>query len=190
MIRLLTGFLLLGAVQPLLGQTRHEFTELHMGVAVRLVLHAPDTATARRAARAAYDRIAALEDVFSDYRPQSELRRLAGRPGEPISVSADLLAVLQVALRVAAATDGAFDPPPPLSSASGGIRGAPGNSPGPRRSTPPASWSGGVNCCSTPPAPRSSSTTPASAWTWAGSPRASSSARPSTSSGGTAPPPH
>ena len=110
MIRLLTGILLLGALQPLWGQARHEFTELHMGVAVRMVLFAPDTATARRAARAAYDRIAALEDVFSDYRPGSEVRRLETRPGEWVPVTDELLEVLRTALLVAALTNGAFDP--------------------------------------------------------------------------------
>lgn len=110
MIRLLTGFLLLLAPAPSLAQARHEFTELHMGVAVRIVLYAQDTATARHAARTAYDRIAVLEDVFSDYRPQSELRRLEARPGEWVPVSSDLLGVLRTALLVAALTDGAFDP--------------------------------------------------------------------------------
>lgn len=110
MIRLLTGFHLLLAPWPLLAQDRHEFTELHMGLAVRVVLYAPDTATARQAARAAYDRIAHLEDIFSDYRPQSEVRRLESQPGEWVPVSAELLEVLRTAMLIAALTDGAFDP--------------------------------------------------------------------------------
>ena len=46
-----------------------------MGVAVRIELYAPADAAARVAARAAYTRIAELEDVMSDYRPTSELMR-------------------------------------------------------------------------------------------------------------------
>jgi len=110
MIRLLTGFLLLLAPLPSWAQGRHEFTELHMGLAVRMVLHAPDTATARRAARAAYDRIAELEDVFSDYRSESEVRQLEDHPGEWTPASPELLEVLRTALLVAALTNGAFDP--------------------------------------------------------------------------------
>lgn len=110
MIRLLVGFLILVAHGRLDAQARHEFTELHMGVAVRIALYAPDQATARSAARAAFDRIAQLEDIFSDYRSGSELRRLELRAGHWTPVSAELLTVLSLARRVAEASDGAFDP--------------------------------------------------------------------------------
>ena len=103
------GFLLLLAA-PLTAQVRREFTEVHMGMPVRIVLHAPTDSTARAAARAAFRTIAALENVFSDYRAFSELRRLELRAGEWVRVSADLFGVLQTALTVARATDGAFDP--------------------------------------------------------------------------------
>jgi FAD:protein FMN transferase len=94
--------------QPLV---RHEFRELHMGMAVRIVLYAPDERLARDAARAAYDRIAALEDIMSDYRPSSEVRRLTtAAPGRPVHLSAPLCDVLALALDVADASDGAFDP--------------------------------------------------------------------------------
>lgn len=91
---------------------RYEFTELHMGMAVRIVLHAPDQAAARRAAEAGFDRIAALEDVFSDYRSGSELRQLEQRAedGGWTSVSPELLRVLIVARMVAEESRGAFDP--------------------------------------------------------------------------------
>src|SRR5439155_1107425 len=61
-------------------EVRREFAELHMGVAVRIELYAPDDGTARTAARVAYARIAKLEDIMSDYRAESEVRRLAERP--------------------------------------------------------------------------------------------------------------
>jgi FAD:protein FMN transferase len=90
--------------------TRREYVELHMGMAVRVVLYAPDDPTARRAARAAYARIADLEDVMSDYRAESEVRRLAARPGVAVPVSDDLFAVLAHALELWRQSDGAFDP--------------------------------------------------------------------------------
>ena len=64
------------------AQVRHEFSELHMGVEVRMVVFAPDTARARSAARAAFVRVAELEEIMSDYRPKSELRRLEQQAGE------------------------------------------------------------------------------------------------------------
>jgi thiamine biosynthesis lipoprotein len=81
-----------------------------MGVQARLVLYAPGEAAARTAAGAAFDRLAALEDVMSDYRPTSELMRLCAQPpGTPVPVSDDLFAVLARAQELARLSDGAFD---------------------------------------------------------------------------------
>jgi thiamine biosynthesis lipoprotein len=95
---------------PVQAQERHEFTEVHMGMPVRIVLYAADTETARAAARAAYTRIAELERYLSDYRPDSELGRLQRRPGEWISLTSELFTVLETALQVARASHGSFDP--------------------------------------------------------------------------------
>jgi thiamine biosynthesis lipoprotein len=89
---------------------RREYAELHMGVATRLVLYARDDADARAAARAAFDRIAALEDNMSDWRPASESRRLERRPGAWVPVSRELYAVLARAVEIARESGGAFDP--------------------------------------------------------------------------------
>src|SRR3989440_1207789 len=89
---------------------RREFVELHMGVAVRIELYAPDDAAARVTARAAYARVAELEDIMRDYRPESEVRRLAERPGTAVPVSEPLFAVVARALELARQSDGAFDP--------------------------------------------------------------------------------
>lgn len=80
-----------------------------MGMAVRAVLYAVDADHARLAARAAFDRIAELEDIMSDYRPESEVRRLERRPGEWVVVSEELFHVLTRAVEIAEATGGAFD---------------------------------------------------------------------------------
>ena len=91
-------------------EVRREYAELHMGVAVRLVLYAPNDSAARAAARAAYDMIAKLEDIMSDYRSQSEVRRLTENPGAAVPVSEDLFAVLSRALDLSRRSNGAFDP--------------------------------------------------------------------------------
>jgi FAD:protein FMN transferase len=93
-----------------LEQVAHEFAEVHMGMRVRIVLHATDDATARAAARAAYRCIAGLEARLSDYRADSELRRLDARAGAWVPVSQPLFDVLARALDIARATGGAFDP--------------------------------------------------------------------------------
>jgi FAD:protein FMN transferase len=104
--------LALGAAVPASAQSlRLELTEVHLGVPVRLVLHADDSAQGRRAARAAFDRLAALDGALSDYRPDSDLRLLeAAAADTAVPVSADLFAALGLALRLARETDGAFDP--------------------------------------------------------------------------------
>jgi thiamine biosynthesis lipoprotein len=101
---------LVGMTCELAGQTRHEFRELHMGVEVRIVLYVDTGRSAQRAARAAFDRIAQLEDAMSDYRSESEVRRLERHVGAWVRVSDELFTVLERALEVAEATDGAFDP--------------------------------------------------------------------------------
>ena len=105
--------LLLGlCAAPTGAQTpvRHEFTQVHMGVPVRLVLYTADSARAREGAQAAYGVIAALDAALSDYRPDSELRRLEASTRRWSPVSDDLFVVLTRAVEIARATDGAFDP--------------------------------------------------------------------------------
>ncbi len=81
-----------------------------MGVQARIVLYAPDAGTARSAAAAAYDRVAELDQIMSDYRSSSELMLLSRRAGEgPVPVSDDLFRVLATSARLAEQSNGAFD---------------------------------------------------------------------------------
>ncbi len=89
---------------------RYSYVEPHMGTRFRVVLYAPDKATAEKAARAAFARAAALNDVMSDYKAASELMRLCAKAGgEPVKVSDDLFTVLERAQEVAKRSGGAFD---------------------------------------------------------------------------------
>jgi len=89
---------------------RFEYAQLHMGVRTRLVVYAPDEPTAARACTAAFQRVAELEDLLSDYRPTSELRRLCAQSGgPPVRVSAELFFVLRRAQDLARRSRGAFD---------------------------------------------------------------------------------
>jgi FAD:protein FMN transferase len=104
------GFSLLGFVAPGSGQVRHEYTEVHMGMPVRLVLFAPSDSAAQTAARAAFRQIAALDDDLTDYRPGSELEKIESRPREWVAIKPTTFEVLARALAIAQLTGGAFDP--------------------------------------------------------------------------------
>lgn len=88
----------------------HEYRQLHLGGEVRLVLHAPSAALADSGARVAYGVIADLEQVFSDWRPSSEARRITERAHTWRPASAPLFTLTRDALALARASDGAFDP--------------------------------------------------------------------------------
>ena len=89
---------------------RFEGVQPHMGTLVKITVFAADEASAQRALRAGFDRIAALDAVLSDYRADSELSRVTRAPaGTPVPIGADLHAVLRASQALAAATGGAFD---------------------------------------------------------------------------------
>jgi thiamine biosynthesis lipoprotein len=81
-----------------------------MGMEVRLLLHT-DSARADTLAERVFTRIADLEAILSDWRAESELRRLSTHEaGVWVGVSTPVRDVLTLALEVAQATEGAFDP--------------------------------------------------------------------------------
>src|SRR5207253_9832352 len=89
---------------------RYEYAELHLGVQVHLAVFAADESSAQHGCAAAFARIAQLEDIFSDYRPGSELMRLCGAPvATPVPVSRELFEVLDRAQELSDQSDGAFD---------------------------------------------------------------------------------
>src|ERR1700687_1535305 len=76
--------------------SRYTFVEPHMGTHFKIVLYAPDTLTADAAAKAAFGRIAALDAMMSDYRPESELMQLCQKAVQkPVRVSDELFFVLK-----------------------------------------------------------------------------------------------
>ena len=82
-----------------------------MGTEAHVVLYARDPKAAFDAAQAALDEIQRLENVLSDYDPESELMRLcAAEHDEPVPVSRDLYDALSLALDFARRTGGVYDP--------------------------------------------------------------------------------
>ncbi|HVX16089.1 MAG TPA: FAD:protein FMN transferase [Pirellulales bacterium] len=90
---------------------RYAYERVLMGAPVKLVLYAAVAPSANLAADAAYERIAELDRVLSDYKPDSELSRLSDKAGsgQAVAVGPDLWAVLARAQKLAEQTDGAFD---------------------------------------------------------------------------------
>ncbi len=83
-----------------------------MGVPVSIVLYASSEAAAEAAARAAFERVAQLNAIMSDYETDSELSKLSrsSEEGSPeMRVSEDLWKVLTLSRRLARETAGAFD---------------------------------------------------------------------------------
>jgi len=90
---------------------RFEERRLAMGVQARIVLYAPTEGAAQAAFAAAFDRIAHLDAVLSDWKPDSELSRLSDAAGgPPVAVSPDLWTALERSVELARASSGAFDP--------------------------------------------------------------------------------
>ncbi|MCL5099129.1 MAG: FAD:protein FMN transferase [Candidatus Omnitrophica bacterium] len=89
---------------------RFTYAELHMATVFRIVMYAPDQAAADHGAELAFNRIKALDDMMTDYDPQSELMRLCRQPaGTPVQVSSDLFDILAQSKLVSETTGGAFD---------------------------------------------------------------------------------
>jgi len=78
-----------------------------MGSMVRIVAYGKDQDFARAAFRAAFARVAELDGILSDYKPDSELNKLCA--ARSAIVSRDLFRVLAASQKLAAESDGAFD---------------------------------------------------------------------------------
>jgi thiamine biosynthesis lipoprotein len=82
-----------------------------MGTRFTIVCCSGDHDTAKQAAAVAFEVAEGMNRVASDYRPDSELTRLASVPvSQPVVLSPLLFDVLEHSRALAAATNGAFDP--------------------------------------------------------------------------------
>lgn len=83
-----------------------------MGTMFRLsvVAAVEQESAVEEAVSAAFDRLKALNAVYSDYEPNSEINRLTAAAPQPWTASPDLWRLTTRALELAAATEGAFDP--------------------------------------------------------------------------------
>src|SRR5438093_12650870 len=104
---LLLGACILPEPGPL---TRYEFEEPYMGTKVRIIFYATSPTQAARGRAAAFAVMKEVDDLMSDYKPDSELSRLSRASGQgPRPVSQPLFDVLQASIRTAELSEGAFD---------------------------------------------------------------------------------
>src|SRR5688500_206634 len=68
------------------GVERFVYERAEMAVPFRISLYAPDEATAKSAAEAAFDRVAVLNSIFSDYDSDTELSRLSRTSGRGMEI--------------------------------------------------------------------------------------------------------
>lgn len=95
--------------------TRHEFSHLAMGVRVNAVVYASDEHSARESVAAAFAEISRLDQLLSDYRPDSQLSLVNSRAGQGFGlgiteIDPAFAEALRESLVVAERTGGAFDP--------------------------------------------------------------------------------
>lgn len=91
---------------------RYGFSAPGMGTQFTIAIYTTEERfpDAEAAAHAAFDRIAELNAIFSDYEPNSEINRFTASTPKPWPGSTDLLALSTRALELAQTTEGAFDP--------------------------------------------------------------------------------
>ena len=103
--------LVLCVSQAVAEEQRFESSQEQMGVLFNIVLYAEDKVTATKATDAAFARVKQLNDILSDFDPDSELSQLslASPTKAPVVVGDDLWCVLSRAEEVSRRSDGAFD---------------------------------------------------------------------------------
>jgi thiamine biosynthesis lipoprotein len=95
-----------------LGHRLFTFKEPHMGTqfVIKIWAEQDSEEEVTRLSRRAFERAAELNQICSDYLPESEINDLARAPaGKPFPVSKDLYTVIDRARLVSERTDGAFD---------------------------------------------------------------------------------
>lgn len=107
----IVGLLWTGTQALAQQQQRYYFAEAHLGTIVELTLYAPSEDAANDAASSAFAKTKALDRIFSDYKPDSEMMKLCEQSGsgKAVAVSPELFYVLKRSLEVSEQSDGAFD---------------------------------------------------------------------------------
>ena len=93
------------------SQERFTFAEPHLGTIVEITLYASEDTVANDAAKAAFRRVKELDQIFSDYKTDSETMRLceSAGSGRAVKVSPELFHVIRKSIEISEKSEGAFD---------------------------------------------------------------------------------
>jgi thiamine biosynthesis lipoprotein len=81
-----------------------------MGTTWTILLYTPDAASGQTALDAAWDEVDRIDDLLSNYKPESELSRInRGAAEGPVTTDPETFAFLQAAMHHSEISDGAFD---------------------------------------------------------------------------------
>jgi len=106
------SFFLLFSI-PIIGQPlqRFEFEHSQMGTQFKIILYQKDIKSAQSIANQCFNKVDALNLIFSDYHEESEISQLSASAGSPkkIKVSAPFWTILRKSNQYAKKSKGAFD---------------------------------------------------------------------------------
>ena len=88
---------------------RYVFLQRQMGMEFHITVYAPSEQAANDGAAAVYTRVRALNEIFSDYEPESELNILCRQAGHAVPVSPELFEILHASRVLSEKSNGAFD---------------------------------------------------------------------------------
>ncbi len=89
---------------------RHYFSQPHLGTLVQIAFYSNNTELSQNLAEQCFERVKKLNQIFSDYLPDSEVSRLSSKPiNLAHKVSEELFHVIAQAQEISSASNGAFD---------------------------------------------------------------------------------
>lgn len=96
---------------PFAQYKKYSFQQPKMGSLFNIVIYSTDSAAAGNAASETFKMIDTLNEIYSDYLPNSELNRLcaASGTGEWVKASEPLFSILQKAYYAGERSSGSFD---------------------------------------------------------------------------------
>jgi FAD:protein FMN transferase len=90
---------------------RYEYSHPQMGTVFKIILYSENKIIADKAAYTAFARVDTLNQILSDYLPESEINQICSKAGkkEKIPISKDLWKILRLSDQFSKESNGAFD---------------------------------------------------------------------------------
>lgn len=100
----------LGLSSGILAQVKAQLDTILMGSTFRFVVYEKDSITAKKGIRLAVNEVVRVENLLSDWQPQTPVSQINQSAGiRPVSVDAELFSLLNLAKKYSALSQGLFD---------------------------------------------------------------------------------